>query len=77
MTGRLAGYAAIITGAGQTPGRTMGNGRATALVFAREGATLILMDRVKRDVIGTYRTGGCPAPAKALPTPSSCRAESF
>ncbi|WP_336207531.1 SDR family NAD(P)-dependent oxidoreductase [Nonomuraea sp. LPB2021202275-12-8] len=43
--GRLAGYGAIITGAGQTPGRTIGNGRATALVFAREGARVVLVDR--------------------------------
>jgi NAD(P)-dependent dehydrogenase (short-subunit alcohol dehydrogenase family) len=45
VTGRLAGYAAIITGAGQTIGQTVGNGRATALVFAREGARVVLVDR--------------------------------
>ena len=45
MTGRLEGYAVIVTGAGQTPGQTTGNGRATALVFAREGARLVLVDR--------------------------------
>lgn len=44
-TGRLAGKVAVIIGAGQTPGETTGNGRATALTFAREGAGLFLVDR--------------------------------
>ncbi len=43
--GRLAGKVAIIVGAGQTPGEAMGNGRATALRFAEEGARLVLVDR--------------------------------
>jgi NAD(P)-dependent dehydrogenase (short-subunit alcohol dehydrogenase family) len=42
---RLAGKAAIVTGAGQTPGQGVGNGRATALLFAREGARVALLDR--------------------------------
>jgi NAD(P)-dependent dehydrogenase (short-subunit alcohol dehydrogenase family) len=42
---RLAGKIAIIAGAGQTPGETIGNGRATAIRFAREGAKLLLVDR--------------------------------
>ena len=42
---RLAGKIAIIVGAGQTPGATIGNGRATALRFAEEGATVLLVDR--------------------------------
>ena len=41
---RLAGKVAIVVGAGQTPGDTIGNGRATALVFAREGARVLLVD---------------------------------
>jgi NAD(P)-dependent dehydrogenase (short-subunit alcohol dehydrogenase family) len=45
MTGRLAGKIAIVVGAGQTPGETIGNGRATALRFAQEGAVLLLVDR--------------------------------
>jgi NAD(P)-dependent dehydrogenase (short-subunit alcohol dehydrogenase family) len=44
MAGRLAGKVAIVTGAGQTPGDTIGNGRATALLFAREGARVLLVD---------------------------------
>jgi NAD(P)-dependent dehydrogenase (short-subunit alcohol dehydrogenase family) len=35
---RLADKIAIVIGAGQSPGEGMGNGRATALRFAREGA---------------------------------------
>jgi NAD(P)-dependent dehydrogenase (short-subunit alcohol dehydrogenase family) len=45
MAGRLAGKVAIVTGAGQTPGDTIGNGRATAMLFAREGARVLLVDR--------------------------------
>jgi NAD(P)-dependent dehydrogenase (short-subunit alcohol dehydrogenase family) len=45
MNGRLQGKAAIVVGAGSTPGETIGNGRATAIVFAREGATVMLVDR--------------------------------
>ncbi|WP_293677359.1 SDR family NAD(P)-dependent oxidoreductase [uncultured Phenylobacterium sp.] len=44
--GRLAGKSAVIVGAGQTPGETLGNGRATALLFAREGARVLCVDRV-------------------------------
>jgi NAD(P)-dependent dehydrogenase (short-subunit alcohol dehydrogenase family) len=46
MTGRLIGKAAIVSGAGQTPGETVGNGRAMSLLFAREGAEVLCVDRV-------------------------------
>jgi NAD(P)-dependent dehydrogenase (short-subunit alcohol dehydrogenase family) len=42
---RLPGKIAVIVGAGQSPGEGMGNGRATALRFAREGAKLLALDR--------------------------------
>ncbi|NIM27316.1 MAG: SDR family oxidoreductase [Gammaproteobacteria bacterium] len=42
---RLEGKVAIVVGAGQTPGPTVGNGRATALLFAREGARVLAVDR--------------------------------
>jgi NAD(P)-dependent dehydrogenase (short-subunit alcohol dehydrogenase family) len=42
---RLAGKVAIVTGAGQAPGQKVGNGRATAILFAREGARVALLDR--------------------------------
>ena len=41
---RLEGKVAIIVGAGQQPGETPGNGKATAIRFAEEGATLLLVD---------------------------------
>src|SRR5262245_28092977 len=42
---RLKDKVAIVVGAGQTPGDTIGNGRATAILFAREGAKVLLVDR--------------------------------
>jgi NAD(P)-dependent dehydrogenase (short-subunit alcohol dehydrogenase family) len=42
---RLEEKVAIIIGAGQTPGQTLGNGRAVALLFAREGARVLAVDR--------------------------------
>ncbi|GAA0984172.1 glucose 1-dehydrogenase [Acrocarpospora macrocephala] len=44
MTGRLAGKVALVTGAGSV-GPGWGNGRATAVIFAREGARVLLVDR--------------------------------
>jgi NAD(P)-dependent dehydrogenase (short-subunit alcohol dehydrogenase family) len=44
MAGRLGGRIAIVMGGGQTPGDTIGNGRATAVVFAREGARVLVVD---------------------------------
>ncbi|HEY4066465.1 MAG TPA: SDR family NAD(P)-dependent oxidoreductase [Burkholderiaceae bacterium] len=44
MTQRLQHKIAVIVGAGQQPGGTMGNGRAVAERFAQEGATLLLVD---------------------------------
>ena len=45
MAKRVEGKAAIVVGGGQTPGQTVGNGRATAIVLAREGAQVIVADR--------------------------------
>jgi len=42
---RLKDKVALVVGAGQIPGETMGNGRATAIVFAREGAKVVAVDR--------------------------------
>ncbi len=42
--GRLEGKVAVIIGAGQQPGTGIGNGRATAIRFAQEGASCLLVD---------------------------------
>ncbi len=41
---RLEGKVAIIFGAGQSAGRTIGNGKAVAMMFAREGAKVFCVD---------------------------------
>ena len=45
---RLQNKTAIVVGAGQQPGETMGNGRATALRFAQEGARVLCVDISKK-----------------------------
>jgi len=42
---RLKDRIAIVVGAGQSPGEGVGNGRATAITFAREGAKVLCVDR--------------------------------
>jgi NAD(P)-dependent dehydrogenase (short-subunit alcohol dehydrogenase family) len=42
--GRVEGKVAIVTGAGSTPGPGVGTGKATAIVLAREGAHVLLVD---------------------------------
>lgn len=42
---RLKDKVALVVGAGQEPGETIGNGRATAILFAREGAQVMAVDR--------------------------------
>ena len=41
---RLKDRIAIVVGAGQSPGEGIGNGRATALTFGREGAKVLCVD---------------------------------
>ncbi len=53
---RLEGKVAIIVGAGQQPGETPGNGKATAIRFAQEGATLLLVDINEAWVNDTYES---------------------
>ena len=42
---RLKDRIAIVVGGGQSPGEGIGNGRATAMTFAREGAKVLCVDR--------------------------------
>lgn len=44
--GRLAGRVAIVTGAGSS-GPGIGNGKAASVLFAREGAKVLVVDQVK------------------------------
>ena len=44
--GRLAGKVAIVTGAGSS-GPGIGNGKAASVLFAREGAKVLVVDQVK------------------------------
>ncbi len=63
---RLNDKVAMVVGAGQTPGPTMGNGRATALLFAREGARVLAVDRdltSAKETVGLIREAGGVAEA--------------
>jgi len=51
---RLAGKVALVTGAG-TAGEGWGNGKATAVVYAREGARVFAVDISERAVAETRR----------------------
>lgn len=41
---RLKGKIAIVTGAGSSPGEGIGNGKAAAIAYAMEGASVLLVD---------------------------------
>ena len=45
MADRVKDKIALLFGGGQTPGETIGNGRATAMLLAREGAIVGVVDR--------------------------------
>lgn len=67
---RLENKIAIVIGAGQAPGASeaIGNGRATALVFAREGAKVCCVDRyaeTAEDTVGMIEDKGGEAFAVA------------
>ncbi|HVV22698.1 MAG TPA: SDR family NAD(P)-dependent oxidoreductase [Pseudonocardiaceae bacterium] len=60
MSGRLAGKIAIVTGAGSV-GSGWGNGRAAAVLFAREGAKVFAVDRepdAVTETVGMIEAGG-------------------
>jgi NAD(P)-dependent dehydrogenase (short-subunit alcohol dehydrogenase family) len=45
MGDRLHGRVVVVVGGGQTPGETIGNGRAAAILYAREGARVVVVDQ--------------------------------
>jgi NAD(P)-dependent dehydrogenase (short-subunit alcohol dehydrogenase family) len=66
MANRLQDKVAVVVGAGQTPGDTIGNGRATAILFAREGARVMCVDRnlaSAEDTVAMIRKEGGDAKA--------------
>lgn len=57
MSKRLAGKVALVTGAGSV-GPGWGNGRAAAVLFAREGAKVVVVDRDPKAATETARLIG-------------------
>ena len=57
MSGRLAGKVALITGAGCV-GPGWGNGRAAAVIFAREGAKVFAVDKNPDSMAETVQLAG-------------------
>ena len=55
---RLEGKVAVVVGGGQTPGDTIGNGRATAQLFAHHGARVVVVDRDEERAGQTVSTIG-------------------
>jgi NAD(P)-dependent dehydrogenase (short-subunit alcohol dehydrogenase family) len=53
--GRLDGRVALVTGGGQTPGANIGNGRATAILLAGRGASVVVLDRDEASAAETAR----------------------
>lgn len=55
---RLKDKVAVVIGAGQSPGEGLGNGRATVLRFAQEGAKVLAVDRDLASAQETARQAG-------------------
>jgi NAD(P)-dependent dehydrogenase (short-subunit alcohol dehydrogenase family) len=58
MSKRLENKIAIVVGAGQMPGQSVGTGRATALRFMQEGATVLAVDRDRQSAEDTLDIAG-------------------
>ena len=65
-TGRLTGKATFITGA------AAGSGRQTALLFAAEGASVAVVDRVDRPWLEGVQRARRGAPGGGGPRPGPC-----
>ena len=55
MPERLQERVVVVVGGGQTPGQTVGNGRATAIVLARAGGKVLVADRSLESAPGAVR----------------------
>src|SRR5437899_12153931 len=68
MTARLAGKVAIVTGAGSSA-EIIGNGKATAILFAREGAKVLCADvveeRARETAEAILKEGGTASAVRA------------
>ncbi|ONH58731.1 oxidoreductase [Frankia sp. CcI49] len=76
---RFEGRNTVIVGGGQSAGATVGNGRAAALAYAREGATVLVVDRDREAAEQTaceIRAGGGVAYAHQadITRPEECAA---
>jgi NAD(P)-dependent dehydrogenase (short-subunit alcohol dehydrogenase family) len=66
MGDRLRDKVVAVIGGGQTPGETVGNGRASAILYAREGARVLVVDQVlisAEDTVAMIRDEGGEAVA--------------
>jgi NAD(P)-dependent dehydrogenase (short-subunit alcohol dehydrogenase family) len=80
VSGRLEGKVAVVVGAGQTPGDTIGNGRATAILFAREGARVLAVDHrldSAQETVALIRGEGGEAEAFAADATQESDCEAF
>jgi NAD(P)-dependent dehydrogenase (short-subunit alcohol dehydrogenase family) len=78
MSGRLAGKVAIVAGAGSR-GPGLGNGKAAAILFAREGAAVLCVDAQRdraEETVGLIKAEGGTATAFAadVTRAADCRA---
>lgn len=78
MAGRLDGKVAIVTGAGSR-GPGVGNGKAVAILFAREGAKVLCVDLVEeraQETVDAILAEGCVASSFAadVSDPDQCDA---
>jgi NAD(P)-dependent dehydrogenase (short-subunit alcohol dehydrogenase family) len=74
---RLTGKVAIVTGAGSR-GPGLGNGKATAILFAREGARVLCVDRVAEraeETVALVRAEGGEAAAHAADVTQAAECE--
>ena len=79
MSDRLRGKVAIVTGAGSR-GPGLGNGNATAILFAREGARVLCVDRVRKhadETVGLIRGEGGEAVALAADVTRAAECEAM